>query len=540
MTEAIETRAVRRGISAAARRIALLVGACLAAPALAGAPGILPTALLPQPVALTPAPGPGFVVRPGVGVEAPAAFREQAAFLSTRLGLRHAAAAGGPAVRFIEDASVGQAEGAYRLHVREREVRIEAAGPAGAFYGVETLLQLLPPDTRAGRGAPPTLPAVDVEDAPRFAWRGLSLDVARHFFGVAEVERVIDSMAAYKLNRLHLHLTDDSAWRVAIRGYPRLTTIGARGDAMNPDAPARFYTEADIRRLVRYAAARQIEIVPEIEMPGHAGAAARAYPEFFDGGHTFNPGRPGTYAFIDKVLTEVTRMFPGRTLHFGGDEVFVAHTHWAQLPEVVALARTLDPGAATPDLRRVEAEFARRVAAMVHAHGRTPMGWDEIVSAGFAGEAVVQWWRAGQPDALAAALEQGQAVVLSPMDQVYLDYSQGPGEPGAPWDDALNGHISAAHIAAWEPLPAAQAAALGPHVLGVEACLWTELVSSDDYLEYMLYPRLAAVAEVAWRQHPNSDAAAFTARLVPHIARWRAQGRTAREKTGDAYRYILH
>ncbi len=517
-----------------------------------GAPAGIPVMqLVPQPQSLTLATAEApFALGHAVRVTAPSSLAQAARVLAATLNLRlletdaaKNAQHGGQEIRFTLDPMPGAAAGAYRLQVRESAITIYAAEAAGAFNGAQTLLQMLPPGDAARRTSKRSsiaLAALDIADAPRFAWRGLTLDVARHFFGVATIKRVIDSMAAYKLNVLHLHLTDDNGWRLAIRAYPKLAKIGARGDMSDPRGPARFYTAADIRSIVRYAAERQIDIVPEIEMPGHAGAAARAYPEFFDGGHTFNPAHPGAYRFIDTVLAEVTRLFPGRFIHFGGDEVDANDTRWNRLPEVVAMARTLDPTSDKPNFKPVEAEFARRVVQLIRKHQRTPMGWDEIISAGLNADTLVQWWRMDQPDVMRTALRQGQSVVLSPADRMYLDYPQALGEPGAPWGGNIGGPMSVEKIVAWEPVPADLSADEKGRILGVEAALWTELVRSEAYFEFMLYPRMAAVAEVAWRAKPNSTPAAFAERVAPHVARWRALGRTVRGGPEDAVKYMTH
>jgi hexosaminidase len=506
----------------------------------AAAQGISPTQLVPQPQSLTLAPTEApFVLDRGVSIAAPSALAQPAHLLAATLNLRESAARGGREIRFMLEPMSGAVAGAYRLQVRQSAVTISAADAAGAFNGAQTLLQMLPPGGAAKRTGN-TVAALDIADAPRFAWRGLTLDVARHFFGVATIKRVIDSMAAYKLNVLHLHLTDDHGWRVAIRAYPRLTTVGARGDMSNPRGPARFYTAADIRDIVRYAAERQIEIVPEIEMPGHAGAAARAYPEFFDGAHTFNPAHPGAYRFIDTVLGEVAQLFPGRYIDFGGDEVDANETGWSRMPAVVAMARTLDPASDKPNFKPVEAEFARRVVQLIRKHGRTPMGWDEIISAGLNADTLVQWWRMDKPEVMRTALAQGQSVVLSPADTMYLDYPQALGEPGAPWGGNEGGPMSVEKIVAWEPMPAGLSADAQGRILGVEAALWTELVRSEAYFEFMLYPRMAAVAEVAWRAKANSTPAAFAQRVAPHVTRWRALGRSVRGGPEDAVKYMTH
>lgn len=524
--------------------LGLASAAQTAAPPVAGIPV---TALVPQPQSLTlAATGAPFALGHTVRVSAPAALLQPASLLASAVNLRLVAADSansGPQIRFVLEPMPGAVAGAYRLQVRESAITITAAEVSGAFNGAQTLLQLLPPGDAARRTASKpalAIPAMDIADAPRFAWRGLTLDVARHFFGVPTIKRVIDSMAAYKLNVLHLHLTDDTGWRVAIRAYPKLTTIGARGDISDPRAPARFYSAEDIRAIVRYAADRQIEIVPEIEMPGHSGAAARAYPEFFDGGHTYNPANPGTYRFIDTVLTEVAQLFPGRYIHFGGDEVNADDTGWGKMPDVVAMARQLDPSSDKPNFKPVEAEFARCVVQIIRKHQRTPMGWDEIISAGLNADTLVQWWRMDKPEVMRTALAQKQSVVLSPADRMYLDYPAGLGEPGAPWEGNTGGPMSVEKIAAWEPVPADLSADQKSRILGVEAALWTELVRSESYFEFMLYPRMAAVAEVAWRAQANSTPAQFAARVVPHVARWRALGRNVRGGPEDAFKYMKH
>lgn len=531
------------------KRIALgLALACLLAapPAMAAktakattAPGIALTALVPQPqsLALATAEAP-FQLTHAVRVEAPAEMAAPARLLAKALNLR-LGTGDGPAIRFVLEPMANAVAGAYRLQVRSTGIAIHAAEASGAFHGAQTLLQMLPPGDAARRSAGGNalpLAAVDIADAPRFAWRGLTLDVSRHFFGVPTIRNVIDSMAAYKMNVLHLHLTDDNGWRIEISAYPKLTTTGARGDKSNPGGPARFYSKKDIRDIVRYAAERNIEVVPEIEMPGHAGGAARAYPEFFDGAGTYNPANPGTYRFIDAVLGEVAELFPGRHIHFGGDEVSAGN--WAKMPDVIAMARALDPTSEKPNFKAVEGEFARRVVQIIRKHKRIPMGWDEIISAGLTGDALVQWWRMDKPEVLRTAIDQNRPVVLSPAEKMYLDYPAGLGEPGAPWEGNNGGPMSVEKIVAWEPMPAGMSAEQQARILGVEAALWTEFVRSEGYFEFMLYPRLAAVAEVGWRQQPNSTPAAFAERLAPHIERWRALGRNVRGSFEDAVQYI--
>lgn len=263
-------------------------------------------------------------------------------------------------------------------------------------------------------------------------------------------------------------------------------------------------------------------------------APKRAYPEFFDKSGHFNPAKPETYAFIHAVLSEVVRLFPAPYLHFGGDEV--GDETWKDMPDVDRLKA--EHGLKTTN--DVEAYFADRVVKIIAGLGKRPMAWDEQAESGVDKNVVIHWWRKGRPDVLTAAAAGGYDLVLSPVDQVYFDYTQGPGEPGAPWEGNDNGPTSIAKILAWEPVPAGFTPAEESRVLGVEAALWTEFIRSDRYLEFMTYPRLVAFAEVAWRPRGARDEQEFTTRLQPHIEMLRAKGINARRESGDAFDYLVH
>jgi len=413
---------------------------------------------------------------------------------------------------------------AYRLSVTPELVRIEASDPRGLFYGAQTLRQLV---TKASDGTR-RVPAVEIQDAPRFRWRGLLIDVARHFFGKEQLLQIIDEMAAYKLNVLKLHLTDYEGWRLEIPAYPKLTEVGSL-----VDGKPRYFTTAEMREIVRYAAERHIMVVPEIEMPGHAGAAARSYPEYFDSaGGAFNPANPKTYDFVRGVLTEVARIFPAPYLHFGGDEV--ADETWKGMADVDRLKA--EQGLQSTD--EVEAYFGRKVVGIIESLGKRPMAWDEQVDAQAPKSVVIQWWRKGKPEVLTAAANAGYELVMSPADRTYFDYHQGQGEPGAPWEGNDGGPISIGKILAWEPVPSSFTPEQESHVLGIEAAVWTEFIETDRYLQFMTFPRLLAFSEVAWRPKGARDEKEFTARLEPHIEALREKGINARRGEWDAYEFI--
>ena len=480
-----------------------------------------PPALIPLPTSMKTLDG-EFRLTQDTRIEGPGPAAPTAAYLAKELGLEVGEGSSARVrLKLVSDKIVPGPE-AYRLTVKREEVRIEASDPRGLFYGAQTLRQLV------SNSKSRIIPAVQIDDAPRFRWRGLLIDVARHFFGKPELLKIIDEMAAYKLNVLKLHLTDYEGWRLEIPGYPKLTEIGSV-----VDGKPRYFTTADMREIVEYAANRHIMVVPEIEMPGHAGAAARAYPEFFDdAGGAFNPANPKTYDFIRGVLTEVARIFPAPYLHFGGDEV--ADETWKGMADVNRLKA--DQGLQTTD--DVEAHFGRKVVGIIESLGKRPMAWDEQVDAKAPKSVVIQWWRRDRPDVLEAAARNGYDLVLSPADHLYFDYHQGEGEPGAPWEGNKGGPQSIAKILAWEPVPQSFTPEESARILGIEAAVWTEFIETDRYLEFMTFPRLLALAEVAWRPKGVRDEQEFTARLEPHIEALRARGINARRGEWDAYEFI--
>jgi hexosaminidase len=470
---------------------------------------------------------------------------------------------GASAIRLRLDPGADLGSEGYRLVSDARGVTISAAQPAGLFYGIQTLRQLLPPDIyRQARVARTwTLPAVTIEDAPRFSWRGSHLDVARHFMPKAFVLKHIELLAQHKMNVFHWHLTDDQGWRIEIRRYPRLTQVGAwRRDTMTSYALPRyegrphggFYTQDDIREVVAYAAARHVTIVPEIEMPGHAQAAVAAYPELgnrpdrqlpvgTDWGvipHVFNV-EEGTITFLQNVLDEVMALFPGRTIHVGGDEC--PKTEWAQSP--AALARMKQLGlvpqtalladvqnyrdaqgkpAEHPALHGLQSWFIGRMDAYLTQRGRRLIGWDEILEGGLAPGAAVMSWR-GEAGGIKAAAA-GHEVVMTPERETYFDFWQAdPRGPDFREPMGVRDVTTLARVYAYDPLPAALPPEKARYVLGSQAQLWTEFMATPRDVEYMAWPRLAALAEGLWTPRAHKDYRGFERRMPAALERLQVQ-----------------
>jgi hexosaminidase len=447
-----------------------------------------------------------------------------AAFLTRELGLKGSRVTSRRIrLSLVPAAKIANPE-AYHLRAAGREILIEASDPRGLFYGAQTLRQLVVTSTSGSRN----VPHVEITDAPRFRWRGLLIDEARHFFGKPVLLKIIDEMAAYKLNVLKLHLTDYEGWRLEIPAYPKLTEVGSL-----VDGKAQYLTTADVREIVRYAAERHVMVVPEIEMPGHAGAAARSYPEFFNpDASAFDPANPKTYDFIRGILTEVARLFPAPYLDFAGDEV--GDEMWKGMADVQRLKS--EHGLKTN--QDVQGYFGRKIAGIIESLGKRPMAWDEQVEAHAPKSVIIQWWRRDRPDMLTTAANEGHDLVISPADELYFDYHQGEGEPGAPWEGNKGGPQSIGKMLAWEPVPDSFTPQQSAHVLGIEACVWTEFIASERYLQFMTFPRMLALAEIAWRPKTPRDEAEFSKRLEPHIEALRAKGINARRGEWDAYEFI--
>ena len=429
----------------------------------------------------------------------------------------------------------GFVDESYRCVINAEGVRLSAPTASGLANAVQTFRQLVPVAVFADtpQAAPWIVPCVRIDDRPRFRWRGMHLDVSRHFFSVAQVCRFIDLLALHRFNRLHLHLTDDQGWRIAIERYPRLTEVGSRRaatlvghDSRRPrqydDTPyGGCYSHDDIRTLVRFAAGRHMEIVPEIDMPGHMQAAIAAYPELGNTDQTMHTRchwgvsqhilnvEESTVLFMQHVLNEVMSLFPGRFIHIGGDEA--VKQEWQESRRVQDRMRELD----VADEHAMQSWFIRRMDEFIAAHDRRLIGWDEILEGGLAPGAAVMSWRGEQGGIDAAKL--GHDVVMTPHQYVYFDNYQA--EPIAEEPLAIGGMCSTEHVYAYEPIPALLPSDKHGHVLGAQGQLWSEYISSIDYLEYMAFPRACALAEVLWLAPEQKNYTDFLARLGSHRQR---------------------
>jgi len=489
------------------RLILTLLAASLIAPAFAARVSAAGLNLIPWPTKVETQPG-QFILDSKTVVVTDAEFTGEAAALASDLKLKTAARAKTDFILLTHQNTDTTNAEAYQLEINNHGVIIRASSPAGAFYGCQTLRQLANQGTNM-------LPLVNISDTPRYAWRGLMLDVSRHFFDEPSVLRLVDWMAEYKLNRLHLHLTDDQGWRLEIQKYPGLTQIGARGNFSDSNAPAHFFSKSEIKEIVAYAAQRHIVVVPEIDMPGHAGAAIRTLPDLDGGTHTFNPTKPETYAFIQNVLLDVMENFPSPWIHFGGDEV--PATAWNKTD---ASALTGNTNGLSPTLY-LENDFDRKVAQFIQQQGRTPVGWDEITAAAPSTNTVVFWWRHDKPDILVRALASGYPVVLTPRAPCYFDYPQNENYPINAGRKLFN-TLAAVYKGPQVPLtiPPEQL----HQILGVEGCIWTERIGTTSYLEFMTLPRLAALGEMTWTPDSNRDFAQFDERLKPFLNQYRKAG----------------
>jgi hexosaminidase len=450
--------------------------------------------LIPLPASITPLTG-TFTLQPDASIYTPehSELRWIAQYLAEKLRsttgyalpISNGAFKNGDILLLLHgDTTLGE-EG-YELAVSPDSVRIAAPTPAGIFWGVQTLRQLFPPTIECGtvQSSSWAIPAVTIRDTPRFAWRGMMLDVSRHFFPVEDIKHIIDLLSAYKLNRFHLHLSDDQGWRIEIESWARLATVGG---ASGIDGAGGYYTKRDYAEIVAYAQQRYITVVPEIDMPGHTNAALASYAELNCDDTARQPytgievgfsslcvDKAITYQFVDDVIRELAEMTPGAYIHIGGDEA-----------------------SSTP--KPAYQRFVKRVQEIVHAHGKHMIGWEEVAQTDLDPTSIVQIWK--EASHVQEALQKGARLIMSPAQHAYLDMKYNAESPlGLQWA----GLVSVQHAYEWEPtqfgLPADAPESV---ILGVEAALWSETLRTRADIETMVLPRLLGHAEIAWS--PRSD-----------------------------------
>lgn len=442
------------------------------------------------------------------------------------------------------DNTIENIEG-YTLTVKYDAIVISGKTNIGVFYGIQSLRQLLPPEIEIGGNdlIELTIPAVEIRDSPRYTYRGMHLDVGRHFFTVAAIKKYIDLIAMHKMNAFHWHLTEDQGWRIEIKKYPKLTEIGgfrngtAIGLAGTRNAPytyddvpyGGFYTQEEIKEVVTYAGARHITVIPEIELPGHASAALAAYPQF---GNTKGPYEVArrwgifketfapteeTFRFLEDVLSEVMELFPSKFIHIGGDEVL--KKEWKES----AYAQEVIKREGLKDEHELQSYFIKRIEKFLNANDRNIIGWDEILEGGIAPNATVMSWR-GVEGGIAAA-KQHHTVIMTPGTHCYFDYYQVGEEEQK--KEPLTGskrHTSVEKVYSYEPTPSALTPEEGKYILGAQGNVWTEYMPTWDLVEYRVLPRMTALSEVVWSSKRNRDWEDFHKRLQHIVKRYDALG----------------
>lgn len=531
--------------SANSALLALMFTALVACNSGADAVKYDPFSLIPQPVTLEPGDGEfllstmtGIVIDPAFGNAAEIAIMFNG-FLKERYGITMVTEQQEPdlptVITATRDSLIENPE-AYRLEVRSDAIAVTAGGDAGLFYGIQTLIQLIYPSNKLLKGKI-AIPCVNISDAPQYKWRGMHLDVSRHFFPKEFIFRVLDAMAMHKLNTFHWHLTDDQGWRIEIEKYPELASVAAWRDETltghGSETPwvydgtrhGGYYTKQDVRDVVEYASRLHINVLPEIEMPGHAVAALQAYPQLSCTGGPVPPfnrwgvsedvfcaGKEETYEFLEGVLSEVAELFPYEYIHIGGDEC--PKVRWEQCPSCQKKMADND----LKDEHELQSYLVRHMEAFLATKGKKIIGWDEILEGGIADNAAVMSWR-GHSGGIHAA-NMGHDVVMTPHSFVYLDYYQS--EYNEPL--SIGGMLPMDKVYSIDIMPSEIDEEKRKHIIGAQANLWTEYIADEEHVEYMLFPRLAALAEALWTPNKLLEYEGFERRMAAQYVRYDAMG----------------
>ena len=494
--------------------------------------------LIPYPQRLEPGQG-GFSIGVNTPVRVAPVFQREATLLRGLILRIPATEANAPVIEIDDDPTIDTPE-AYRLIITPDKLQLRAHDGAGVVHGIETIRQLLPPAAeQGGMNGTVMIPALTIEDYPRYGWRGMHLDVSRHFFSIGYLHRLIDRMALYKLNKLHLHLTDDQGWRVEIKRYPLLTSEGAWRVFNNQDSICMakavddpdfaidsshiivrngrklyggFYTQRQLRELVAYAAERHIDIIPEIDMPGHMMAAINHYPFLTCNGENkwgelftkpICPCNESTFEFAEHVYSEIMDIFPSKYIHIGGDEV--DRSDWAKSPACRALMEKEE----IKDLPGLESYFIGRMEKFFASRGRVLVGWDEIIEGPISKEAIVMYWRTWVKQAPYRAAAAGNRIIMAPGEPLYFNH------PADQYD--------LSNIYHFDPVPHGFDSSNARLVLGAQACLWSEQLPSENRTDYMYMPRMTALAEALWTAQPDLYDS-YVRRLNAHFSRMDAMG----------------
>ncbi len=441
--------------------------------------------------------------------------------LNVPMGSKLAIAAEAPQANYVSlkiDTSAGTVDEAYKLMVSTENIEISAPSDKGLFYGIQTLLQLLPAEIESSEkvsGVAWLAKCVDITDSPRFPYRGMHLDVCRHFVPVENIKKHLDMMAMLKLNKFHWHLTEDQGWRIEIKAFPKLTEIGSKRTEFDGSIHEGFYTQEQVKEIVKYASDLMIEVIPEIELPGHSLAALTAYPEYSCTGGPFKvrnmwgvepdvycAGKEETFEFLNKIIEEVVALFPSEYFHIGGDEC--PKVRWEKCP--LCQKRIKDEG--LKNEHELQSYFVQRIEKTLLKHGKKMIGWDEILEGGLAETATVMSWR-GEKGGIDAA-EQGHDVIMTPGNWCYLDHYQGDPrvEPVG-----ICCYTTLEESYGYEPVPKKLSAEKAKHVQGTQGNVWTEYLYTPELVEYRVYPRIIALAEVNWTSPEIKNFEDFTKRL---------------------------
>jgi hexosaminidase len=481
-------------------------------------------AIIPQPSQVMEQEG-VFRITGNTKLMSDPAYTEVASLFAEQTGLTNVSNVGKDSGQHIVFLAVGREivpdSSGYKLEITSEKVTLYARTKTGALHGMNSLLQLILLQPERG-----IIPCTEITDHPRFGYRGVHLDVSRHFFSVNYIKRFLDLMALYKMNNFHWHLTDGPGWRLEIKKYPELTSRAAwrthnnwkewwESPRMysvegNPNAYGGYYTQEEAKGIVVYAAQRGITVIPEIEMPGHSEEVLAAYPHLSCSGKPYKNGEfclgnDSTYTFLEDVLSEVMEIFPSKYIHIGGDEA--GKSSWKQCPKCQQRIKAEN----LKDENELQSYAVRRMEKFLASHGRKLLGWDEILEGGLAPEATVMSWRGEQGGIIAA--EMGHDVVMTPGGYCYFDNYQADPSTQPP---AIGGYLTVEKVYSYEPVPAQLDPAKAKHILGAQTNIWTEYIPTTEHLEYMAFPRLLALSEVTWSEKDNRDWASFKKRLQSH------------------------